>query len=129
MTAKQKERIKKEYIEKFKEEYKPIITGRSKKVMDMIDRLSLMAVLIDECEDHLYNEGLVVQMSQGSYTIDRENPYAKILDRSAKTYQSLIHQLDEMMPSNNKQNAIIAGERFAAAVAKGKKKVDLSEFS
>ena len=129
MTEKEKTKRKEDYICKYKEVYKPILHDKTGKVLDMIDRLSLMAVLIDECEEHLNKEGLVVQMSQGKYTIDRENPYVKILDRSTKTYQSMIRQLDEMMPSTNKQNAIAAGEQFAAAVAKGKKKVDLSEFS
>ena len=128
MTQQKKEELKKRYVDKFSKIYKSILNDKTKTVADMIDRLSLMAVCIDECEEHLTKEGLVVEMKQGTYSIDRENPYAKILDRSTKTYQSMIKQLDDMMPSSSKQETIRAGEQFAEIVAKGKKKVDLSEF-
>lgn len=120
MTSEDKEKKKKKYVSKFREVYKILLGDKTGKVADMIDRLALMAVVIDDCEEHLLEEGLVVQMSQGNYTIDRENPYAKILDRSTKTYQSMIRQLDDMMPSTAEQKSVKAGEAFAALVAKGR---------
>lgn len=117
MNAEDKIKKKKAYIAKFKRLYKDISGA---KVDDMIDRLAMMATTIDDCEEHITEEGLVTEMCQGKYSIERENPYVKILQNSTKTYQSLIRQLDDMMPTKTEQSNARAGETFAALVAKGR---------
>ena len=78
---------------------------------------------MDECKEHLIEEGLVVEMQQGNYSIERENPWSKIQERALKSFISCVNKLDSMFPDEKTAQAAKAGEALAAFVAKGKPEV------
>lgn len=113
--------LKKEYIAKFKKIYKDIPKEFKAKADDLIDTLASTRVYIDECNEHLFREGVVVQMQQGDYFIDRENPYSKQHSDKQKLYSQIIKQLDDMLPNEKEATVSKAGESLAKFVATGKK--------
>lgn len=119
MEIEKKEVARKRYIKLFKQIYSDIPEDKKKKE-ELIERLADVAVVLDECKEHLDEEGAVVQMSQGNYTIDRENPWSKIADAKQKTYLSIMNKLDEMRPNIKEASASKAGEKLIEFVAKGK---------
>jgi len=112
---------KKDYLKRFSEIYKAIPESNKKKAEQLIDKLADVLVMMDECKEHLDEEGCVVKMCQGSYEIDRENPWSKVYDSKSKIMMTLIEKLDKFLPDVKQEGVAKAGENLAAFVAKGKK--------
>ncbi len=59
-----------------------------------------MLVILKECELEIIKNGVIVQMQQGKYTIDRENPACKTYTAMMKSYQNVIGQLLSLVPKD-----------------------------
>lgn len=116
----EKDNLKKKYISKFKKIYS-LIAKDNKKVEELIVRLADLAVVLDECREHLEDEGAVTIMPQGNYYIERENPWSKVQDAKQKTYLSVMSKLDDMMPTAKEATVAKAGEALTDFISKGKK--------
>lgn len=119
MDLLERDKLKKAYIKKYKKIYADIC-GDNKKVDELIVRLADLSVLLDECREHLSVEGAVTSMDQGSYSIDRENPWSKVADAKTKTYLAVMNKLDDMMPSAKESAVNKASESLATFISKGK---------
>ncbi len=120
MDSCEKIALKKKYISKYKHIYADIAKG-NKKVEELIIRLADLSVILDECKEHLMEEGPVSLMQQGDYVIERENPWSKVADTKHKTYLSVMSKLDDMMPTVKEAVANKAGDDLKDFIAKGKK--------
>lgn len=69
--------------------------------MSLIDRASFIALTLKECEMKINQNGVIVQMQQGQYTIDRENPACKTYTAMLKSYQNVIGQLLSLVPKDD----------------------------
>lgn len=87
----------------------------------LIDRAAFMLVTLLEYEEIITREGIITEMSQGSYTIQRENPAAKGYNTMIKNYQAVIKQLTDLLPDKKDAAVEEAGERLREFVRKGKK--------
>lgn len=120
MEILEKDKLKKKYIKKYTAMYSLIADG-NKKVEELIIRLADLSVILDECREHLLEEGAVTEMAQGNYVIERENPWSKVQDAKQKTYLSVMSKLDDMMPSAKEANVQKAGEALSDFISKGKR--------
>ena len=111
---------KKDYVKKFKEIYKGISESNAKKADALIDKLADVLVMMDECKMHIDAEGCVTEMSQGSYSIERENPWSKVYDAKSKIMLSILDKLDKMIPDQKVEGITKAGENLARLVAGGR---------
>lgn len=111
---------RKDYIKRFTEIYKNIPESNKKKASELIGRLADNQMILDECNEHLTAEGAVTEMSQGAYSITRENPWSKVFDSKTKNMLAIIGQLDKMLPDAKAEGLSKAGEALASFVAKGK---------
>lgn len=111
---------KEEYIRKYKNIYKSIDKSNKKKSLELISKLADVLVMMDECKQHIDEEGCVTDMSQGTYTIQRENPWSKVYDAKSKLMISLIEKLDKMLPDQKTEGITKAGENLAKFVAGGR---------
>ena len=123
MDTNEKIKAEKRYIKKFKKTYENLPEGCRDKAAELIKRAAEFSVQMDECKEHLIEEGLVVEMQQGNYSIERENPWSKIQERALKSFISCVNKLDSMFPDEKTAQAAKAGEALAAFVAKGKPEV------
>lgn len=112
---------KKDYEKKYKTIYKEIPESNKKKAEELIGRLADVLVMMDECQEHILEDGCVTSMIQGTYSIDRENPWSKVYDQKVKVCISLLDRLDKMLPDAKTDAVSKAGESLAQFVAKGKK--------
>lgn len=87
----------------------------------LIDRAAFMLVTLLEYEEIITREGIITEMSQGSYTIQRENPAAKGYNTMIKNYQAVIKQLTDLLPDKKDAAVEEAGERLKEFVRRGKK--------
>jgi len=59
-------------------------------------------------------------MSQGNYTIDRENPWSRTYDAKAKLMIALLDKLDKLVPDQKQETVTKAGEKLAKLVVGGR---------
>lgn len=88
---------------------------KSKLALDLLKRAEFMRTTLIALEDKVNSEGVVTEMSQGSYSIDRENPALRSYNTTIKNYTSVIKQIVELLPAQENQNQ--AGNKLAAFVA------------
>ena len=88
----------------------------------LIDRAAFMLVSLEKYEEVINRDGIITEMQQGDYTIERENPAAKGYNTMIKNYQAVLKQLTELLPDKRDDALNQAGERLAAFVAAGKGK-------
>ena len=110
---------KKKYEKKYRKMYESIPDKDKKKAEELISRLADVLVMMDRCKEHIDAEGFVTSMPQGSYSIDRENPYSKIYSDKYKLMLSTLDKLDKMLP-DKEEKITKAGENLAKLVAGGK---------
>ena len=120
MDTNEKIKAEKRYIKKYRKTYENLPEGCREKAQELIKRAAEFSVQMDECRERLADEGLVVEMQQGNYSIMRENPWSKIQERALKSLVTCLNKLDAMYPDEKTAQANKAGEVLAAFVAKGK---------
>ena len=54
---------------------------------------------LQELKARVKLDGVVTEMCQGDYTIERENPALKSYNTTVKNYTSVIKQLNDMLPT------------------------------
>lgn len=107
------------YKNKYKKLYVGIPDQNKKKAEELISRLADVLEMMDECKKHIEDEGLITPMSQGNYSIDRENPWSKVYNDKYKLMLNTLDKLDKMLP-DKEEKITKAGENLAKLVAGGK---------
>lgn len=72
--------------------------------LNLIDEAVFLSSELEKLKDVLMNDDTIVDMPQGAYSIKRTNPALASYNTSIKNYQSLIKQINELLP--NKEVAI-----------------------
>ena len=86
----------------------------------LIERAAFMLVTLMDYEREITKNGVITEMPQGEYTIQRENPAAKGYNTMVKNYQAVIRQLTDLLPDKKDSAIDKAGEKLAAFVKAGK---------
>lgn len=103
-TAKDFDKIRKLF--KKCEENKVIVANK------VIDELIFLTNTLDELKFHVINEGCIVDMQQGNYSIERENPALKSYNATIKSYQNLLKQLFELATDEDSKEIEDELEKF-----------------
>ena len=61
------------------------------------EELAFMKVTLEELKDRVNKDGVVTEMVQGSYSIDRENPALKSYNATIQRYNTMVKQLFDML--------------------------------
>lgn len=89
----------------------------------LIERAAYMLVSLEDMEAKINEDGLVVKMPQGAYTIERAHPLLQPYNAMVKNYNATIKQLSELSPSTEADKAGQALMMFATKPNKAAKKV------
>ena len=73
-----------------------------------------MLVSLEDMEEKINEDGLVVKMPQGSYTIERAHPLLQPYNAMVKNYNATLKQLNDLLPNemcirdryDNRQNLL-----------------------
>ena len=87
---------KEQNLEKLKKIYTDIPEDKQEKVNEILEKMADVLVMMDECREHINQEGCVTEMSQGKYSIMRENPYSKVYDAKYKLMLATIDKLNKL---------------------------------
>lgn len=82
-------------------ELKEIFTNDDKKsilALSLLDKAEFMEETLQKLQEKVKNEGVVTEMCQGKYNIDRANPALQAYNVTVKNYTSVIKQLNDMIP-------------------------------
>ena len=88
----------------------------------LIERAAYMLVSLEDMEAKINEDGLVVKMPQGAYTIERAHPLLQPYNAMVKNYNATIKQLSELSPSTEADKAGQALMMFATKPNKAAKK-------
>ena len=88
----------------------------------LIERAAYMLVSLEDMEAKINEDGLVVKMPQGAYTIERAHPLLQPYNAMVKNYNATIKQLSELSPSTEADEAGQALMMFATKPNKAAKK-------
>lgn len=82
-----------------KETFQEVGGDKQKLAETLIDEAIFCGETLARLKERVTKDGVVVQMCQGNYSIDRENPALKSYNTTVKSYQNLIKQIKELLPN------------------------------
>ena len=90
-------KVKVQDLSILKEQLKDNVLG-----LALIDKAEFMEKTLKELQAKIDSGGVITEMCQGSYNIERTNPALQGYNVTIKNYTSVIKQLNDMLPSQNK---------------------------
>lgn len=72
---------------------------RGKLGLNLLNEATFLSDTLEKLKKIIKKEELVEDMSQGTYSIRRANPALSSYNTSIKNYQSLIKQINELLPT------------------------------
>lgn len=78
----------------------------------LIDKAEFMEQTLQELQDKVKAEGVVTEMCQGNYNIDRANPALQAYNITIKNYTTIIKQLNDMLPTQKSGDSLEAFKNF-----------------
>lgn len=111
---------KEEYVKKYTSIYRKVDKNNKKKAKELIDKLADVLLMMDECKQHIDEEGCVSEMCQGKYTIQRENPWSQTYNQKVKLMTTIMDRLDRLLPDAKTETVAKAGDALGAFISKGK---------
>lgn len=98
--------------------FENINDNKSKLALSLLDKADFMNTTLLELEKKVKDDGVITEMAQGSYVIERENPALRSYNTTIKNYASVVKQIVDLLPeSEDKQ----VGEDLLKFIASGKK--------
>ena len=98
---------------RIKKNYKNLPKEQLEIAKKLIERAAYMLVSLEDMEAKINEDGLVVKMPQGAYTIERAHPLLQPYNAMVKNYNATIKQLSELSPSTEADKAGQALMMFA----------------
>lgn len=76
-------------------------SDKSKLGLSLLDEAEFMKATLDELKNKIKENGVVTEMCQGSYNIERANPALNQYNSLIKNYNSIIKQIYDILPKEN----------------------------
>lgn len=86
-------------IKDLRKVFEAINDEKSKLALSLLDKAEFLEETLQELKVRVKLDGVVTEMCQGDYTIERENPALKSYNTTVKNYTSVIKQLNDMLPT------------------------------
>lgn len=86
-------------INELKETFENLANDKSKLALSLLDKAEFLEETLNKLKEKIKADGVVTEMCQGSYVIERENPALKSYNTTVKNYTSVIKQLNDMLPT------------------------------
>ena len=92
--------------------FKAMDNNRGKVGLDLLTEIQFVKKTLDRLRDEINNNDLVMEMQQGSYSIDRSNPALKTYNTTITNYNKLMKQLVDLLPAENTKTKSDGFEEF-----------------
>lgn len=88
-------------LKSIKETFLEMDSDKSKLGLNLLEEATFMKKTLKELRVNINKQGVVTEMCQGNYSIDRANPALQQYNSLIKNYQSCIKQICELLPENS----------------------------
>ena len=76
-------------------------TSKNRLGLSLVNKAIFMEQTLDKLQAKVEKDGVVTEMCQGTYMIERENPALKSYTGLIKNFNSTLKQIYELLPSDN----------------------------
>lgn len=94
-----------EDLKDLKETFEKMDNDKSKLALSLLDEAYFCGETLKKLKKKVDDKGVVTEMCQGSYSIERENPALKSYNTTIKNYQALIKQITELLPNESEDSS------------------------
>ena len=94
-----------EELKTLKETFEKKDNDKSKLALSLLEEAYFCGDTLKKLKEKVEKDGVVTEMCQGDYSIDRENPALKSYNTTIKNYQALIKQITELLPNKSVNDA------------------------
>ena len=112
---------KKKEQNRIKKLYKNLPKDKLEIAKKLMERAAYMLVSLEDMEEKINEDGLVVKMPQGSYTIERAHPLLQPYNAMVKNYNATLKQLNDLLPNADAEAAGQALMMFATKPSRAAK--------
>ena len=105
----------------YKQIFDSIPENRKAIALKLIEDAKYIDLKLIKYKEIIDEDGLIVEMPQGTYTIEREHPAIKGFHAMIKSRDTMISRLENMAGDRKFMEAEKAGETLKAFISKGKK--------
>lgn len=99
-------------IKELKETFEQLDNDKSKLALSLLDKAEFLEETLQELKIKVKLQGVITEMCQGDYSIERENPALKSYNTTVKNYTSVIKQLNDMLPTKEQNSKDDGFESF-----------------
>jgi hypothetical protein len=92
-------------IKRLKAIYKNLPSDKLGVIEKLIERAAYMLITLQDMEKKISEDGLLLEMSQGNYSISRAHPLLSPYNSTIKNYASVIKQMNDLLPSAEQETA------------------------
>ena len=97
-------KIKKVNLDSLKKTFELMDNDRGKLGLSILRELEFILRTLEQLKKEIKTNGVVTDMDQGKYKIQRSNPALNTYNVTIKNYQSLISKLNELLPKSESNN-------------------------
>lgn len=99
-------------IQELKDVFINLDDNKGKLALSLLDKAEFLEETLEKLKSKVELNGVVTEMCQGDYSIERENPALKAYNTTVKNYTSVIKQLNDMLPTKESGNKDDGFESF-----------------
>ena len=85
--------------------FEQINDNKSKLGLSLLDKVEFMEKTLNKLQDKIDEQGVITEMCQGRYNIDRANPALQAYNVTIKNYTSAIKQIADLLPDDISKTA------------------------
>lgn len=85
-------------LEELKEVFSQDLTSKNRLGLSLVNEAIFMQQTLRELKEKVRENGVVTEMCQGNYYIERENPALKSYATIIKNYNSTLKQINDLLP-------------------------------
>lgn len=99
------EKIKEIDFKSVKEELEKMGSNKGKLGLSLLEEAEFMKVTLKELKKNVKAKGVVTEMCQGDYNIERANPALSQYNSLIKNYNSTIKQITDLLETESPKNS------------------------
>lgn len=97
-------KVKEIDLKSLKETFENMDSDKGKLGLTLLEETIFMKLTLDELKKNVQDNGVVTEMCQGKYNIERANPALNQYNSLIKNYQNSIKQINDLLPKEETGN-------------------------
>ena len=91
-------------LKSLKNTFNEMDSDKGKLGLSLLEEAEFMKITLDELKKNIKDKGVVTEMCQGSYNIERANPALNQYNSLIKNYNSTVKQIADILPKEESVN-------------------------